>query len=152
MLKKKFARSMPEGAGLPSISDIADVFKALSDPTRVRALLLLRDRDLCVCEIMYVLGMEQSRISHQMRILRQAGLVEDLREGRWINYRIAPEARPLLEVLFAGSLRDRVEAAPQAAADALKLEECLRKNVRGRACLPSPTAKGVAERKRHDTR
>jgi ArsR family transcriptional regulator len=142
MAIKTFIRSMPEGAGLPSMSDIADVFKALSDPTRIRVLLLLRDRDLCVCEIMYVLGMEQSRISHQMRILRQAGLVEDLREGRWINYRIAPAARPLLEVLFAGSLRDRVEAAPETAADARKLEECLRKNVRSRACVTNTRGKG----------
>lgn len=121
---------------------VARIFKALSDPARIRVLLLLRGRDLCVCEIMYVLGMEQSRISHQMRVLRQAGLVEDIREGRWINYRIAPEARPLLEVLFAGPLHDRVEAAPQAAADALKLEECLRKNVRGRACVTNEREKG----------
>jgi ArsR family transcriptional regulator, arsenate/arsenite/antimonite-responsive transcriptional repressor len=116
------------------MNDIVDVFKALSDPTRVRVLLLLRDRDLCVCEIMYVLGMEQSRVSHQMRALRQAGLVEDIREGRWINYRIAAAARPLLDGLFAGPLRDRIEAAPQTAADTRKLEECLRENVR-RACL-----------------
>lgn len=119
------------------MSDIVEVFKALSDPTRVRVLLLLRDRDLCVCEIMYILGMEQSRVSHQMRALRQAGLVEDIREGRWINYRIAPAARPLLDGLFAGSLRDRVEVAPQTVSDARKLEECVRKNIRQRSCDPT---------------
>jgi ArsR family transcriptional regulator, arsenate/arsenite/antimonite-responsive transcriptional repressor len=124
------------------MKDIVDVFKALADPTRVRILLLLRDRDLCVCEIMCVLGMEQSRVSHQMRVLRQAGLVEDIREGRWVNYRIAPAARPVLDGLFGGSLCDRIEAASQTAADARKLEECLRKNIRGRACGTNARGKG----------
>ena len=122
------------------MNDMVGVFKALSDPTRIRILLLLGERDLCVCEIMYVLGMEQSRISHQMRVLRQAGLVEDTREGRWINYRISEPARPLLRDLFAGSLRERVEAAPETAADARKLEECLRENVRGVCKLPRARA------------
>lgn len=118
-----------------SVKDIAGTFKALSDPTRLRIVrLLLRQHELCVCEIMFVLGMEQSRISHQMRILRHAGLVEDIREGRWINYRISEPARPLLEDLFAGTLGARMENAPEAAEDARKLEACLRGNVRGRSC------------------
>ncbi len=124
------------------MNDIVDVFKALADPTRVRILLLLAERGLCVCEIMYVLEMEQSRISHQMRVLRRAGLVEDIREGRWINYRITEAARPLLDGLFAGSLRDRIEAAPRTAADARRLEECVRKNIRGRACGTNAGGKG----------
>lgn len=118
-----------------SVKDIAGAFKALSDPTRLRiVLLLLRQHELCVCEIMHVLGMEQSRVSHQMRILRHAGLVEDSREGRWINYRISKQGRPLIEDLFAGTLGARMEIAPEAAEDARKLEACIRENIRGRSC------------------
>jgi len=117
------------------MKDIAIIFKALSDPTRLRiVLLLLRQRELCVCEIMHVLGMEQSRVSHQMRILRHAGLVEDSREGRWINYRISEQSRPLIEDLFAGTLGSRMKAAPEAVEDARKLEACIRENFRGRSC------------------
>ena len=69
------------------------VLKALADPTRLRIMLLLGVRDLCVCELTYILGMEQSRVSHQMRILREAGLVEDVRQGRWMVYRIPARSR-----------------------------------------------------------
>ena len=118
-----------------SVKDIAGAFKALSDPTRLRIiLLLLRQRELCVCEITHVLGMEQSRVSHQMRILRHAGLVEDNREGRWINYRISEPARPLIEDLFAGTLGGRLENAPETAEDSRKLKACIRGNIRGRSC------------------
>lgn len=133
--EKKFTLSMP-------VKDMVKIFKALADPTRLRIILLLRRRELCVCEIMYILGMEQSRVSHQMRILRHAGLVEDAREGRWINYRISEPARPLLEDLFAGTLRARMENAPEAGEDARKLEACLRGNVRGRICETNPRAEG----------
>jgi len=61
------------------------VFKALSDPTRLRILLLLLQRELCVCELAFILEMEQSRISHQLRVLRNADLVEDIR-GREVDY------------------------------------------------------------------
>ena len=142
MLKKKFARTKPEGTGRSPMNDMVGVFKALSDPTRIRILLLLGERDLCVCEIMYILGMEQSRISHQMRILRNAGLAEDRREGRWINYRVPEAARPLLESLFADALRDRIEGCDEAAGDAQELETCIRKNIRGRACQASASGKG----------
>ncbi len=53
------------------------IFKALSDPTRLRILLLLLKRNLCVCELMFILKMEQSRLSHQLKILKDADLVED---------------------------------------------------------------------------
>ena len=70
------------------MKEIIRAFKALSEPTRLRIFLLLMERDLCVCELTFVLNMEQSRISHQLRLLRDADLVEDKREGRWIIYGI----------------------------------------------------------------
>ena len=124
------------------MKDVVKTFKALADPTRLRVVLLLRQRDLCVCELMYILGMEQSRVSHHMRVLRDAGLAEDVREGRWIIYRVPDEAQALLEGLFAGALRDRIEQSREAAADLRKLESCIRENIRGRVCESQPRMEG----------
>lgn len=64
---------------------------ALADETRLRMYLLLAKHELCVCELMMVLHMEQSRISHTLRVLKEAGLVESRREGKWIVYFENPE-------------------------------------------------------------
>jgi ArsR family transcriptional regulator len=124
------------------MKDIVRIFKALADPTRIRIMLLLRRRELCVCELMYILGMEQSRVSHHMRVLRDAGIAEDVREGRWIIYRVPAEARALLEGLFAGAIRDRIEQSREAAADLRKLESCIQENIRGRVCESQPRMEG----------
>jgi ArsR family transcriptional regulator len=124
------------------MKDIVNIFKALADPTRLRIVLLLRRRELCVCELMAVLGMEQSRVSRHMRVLREAGIAEDVREGRWIIYRVPEEANALLEGLLTGALRDRIERSGEAAADVRKLEDCIQENVRGRVCDARPRAEG----------
>lgn len=116
------------------VKDVVRIFKALSDPTRLRIMLLLRRRELCVCELMFILEMEQSRVSHHMRVLRDAGIAEDVREGRWIIYRVPEASRGLIEGLFAGALRERMEGSGEAAADARKLKACVRENIRGRVC------------------
>ncbi|MDD8016303.1 MAG: metalloregulator ArsR/SmtB family transcription factor [Acidobacteriota bacterium] len=115
-----------------SIKKIIRIFKALADPTRLRIMFLLRERELCVCELMFILEMEQSRVSHHMRVLREAGIAEDVREGRWIIYGIPDGVRPILRDLFAGSLRERIEGTPEAAGDALKLKICVREKIRDR--------------------
>ena len=65
------------------------VFKALSNETRLRILILLSRRELCVCEIEEALELSQSRISRHLTVLRNSGLVLDRREGTWIYYRLA---------------------------------------------------------------
>jgi len=110
--------------------DTIKIFKALSDVTRLRIVLLLSGRDLCVCELVFILKMEQSRVSHQLRILRDADLVEDVREGRWIVYRI-PEAvrgalQPLLEQFAGGKLAESKEAVR----DLKALDICLSEDIR----------------------
>jgi ArsR family transcriptional regulator len=69
------------------------VFKALSDETRLRILKMLEARPLCVCEIQYVLKGSQPNVSHHLKTLADAGLVDSKRDGLWIAYRItdAPE-------------------------------------------------------------
>lgn len=64
------------------------VFKALGDPTRLRIVKLLENGELCVCQLIAVLGMGQSRISRHLAILKEAGLIEDQRKGKWVHYRL----------------------------------------------------------------
>ncbi len=64
----------------------AHIFKALSDETRLRVMKLLEERELCVCELMQVLNMSQPRISRHLGVLKNAGLVNDRREGKWVFY------------------------------------------------------------------
>src|SRR3972149_115629 len=65
------------------------VTKALSDETRVRAFLALKNGELCVCQITELLALAPSTVSKHMSILAQAGLVDRRKEGRWIYYRQA---------------------------------------------------------------
>jgi len=70
---------------------VADLFKALSDPTRVRIISLLAHTELCVGDLCLVLGMTQPAVSHQLRILRNLRLVTARKEGRHVFYTLADE-------------------------------------------------------------
>ena len=114
------------------MKEIIRTFRALSDSTRLRIFLLLMKRDLCVCELMFILNMPQSRVSHQLRLLRDADLVADKREGRWIIYTIPQNVRDDFEPLllrFAGPELGDSEAVLN---DLARLDLCIRENVRRR--------------------
>lgn len=113
------------------------ILKALSDPGRLRIISLLLRRDLCVCELMFILKMEQSRISHQLRILRDAGIVEDKREGRWIIYGIPEESRKGLDLLLEKFLSQELGKSKEVAADLAALEMCLKQDIRRQKSLPT---------------
>jgi ArsR family transcriptional regulator len=70
----------------------AQLFHALSDETRLAILEMLRGGERCVCELQDELDAAQSRLSFHLRVLKDAGLVTDRKEGRWSYYRITPEA------------------------------------------------------------
>ena len=65
---------------------IAEFYKALGDEVRLKILHILSEREMCVCEIIDRLDMSQPAVSHHLKILRQAGLVNDSRDGKWIYY------------------------------------------------------------------
>lgn len=65
---------------------VVSITKALADENRLRILLALRGGELCVCQITELLGLAASTVSRHLAILRQAGLVTDRKEGRWIYY------------------------------------------------------------------
>ena len=68
------------------ICDLADLFKIFGDTTRMKILFALLEEEMCVCAIAELLGMTQSAISHQLRILRDANLIGNRREGKTIFY------------------------------------------------------------------
>ena len=103
-----------------------DIAKALSDPNRVRALMLLTGGPLCVCQIIEMLGLAASTTSKHMSILRQAGLVEAEKEGRWMHYRLAgknadPQVRKAIQWIVSG-----LDEAPQIQRDNTKLKRLLK--------------------------
>jgi len=131
------------------MTDMLRVFKSLSDPTRLRIVRLLLDHDLCVCELMYVLGMAQSRVSHQLRILRDFGLLEDTRDGQWIIYRIPPDIRATIAPLLRLFPRETGAAREEESADRNKLKTCLKEDIRRKKCSGRLTAPGRTREKRH---
>lgn len=73
-------------------ASVTRAFHALSDGTRLQILRLLCRGECCVCELMEQLDAAQSRLSFHLRILKEAGLVTDRREGRWVYYAVEPDA------------------------------------------------------------
>lgn len=71
--------------------DLAELFKAFGDTTRIRILFALFEADVCVCDLAASLEMTQSAISHQLRLLKQARLVNGRREGKQIIYYLADD-------------------------------------------------------------
>lgn len=74
--------------------DYLAITKALSDQSRVRALVSLADGELCVCQVIELLSLSPATVSKHMTILLQAGLVERRKEGRWHYYRLAGRGAP----------------------------------------------------------
>jgi DNA-binding transcriptional ArsR family regulator len=91
-----------KGMSLENSEAKSKVFKAFSDPIRLRILGLLSFREMCVCEVMVALDLTQPTASHHLRILENVGVVKDRKEGKWVFYSIAnPE-------LFEGMRKLRI--------------------------------------------
>ncbi|MEJ5376288.1 MAG: metalloregulator ArsR/SmtB family transcription factor [bacterium] len=89
------------------------VLKALADPNRIRIMKMLQHRTMCVCELTEALGIAQPSVSRHMRVLENADLVEQRKEGPWVNYLwnhspVNPFARELLE-----RMRDWLQEDPE---------------------------------------
>jgi len=109
------------------------LFKALSDETRLRILKMLEGRPLCVCEIQHVLKGSQPNVSHHLKTLYEAGLVDSKRDGLWIAYRITDKPETSLHAAALALLRrslkddDRVRKDRIAVKSVNRLEIALRK-------------------------
>jgi ArsR family transcriptional regulator, arsenate/arsenite/antimonite-responsive transcriptional repressor len=87
------------------MNDLTQLLSALSDPTRIKALLLVWDGDEhCVCKLMKALNTTQSRMSRHMGVLKAAGLVIDRRDAQWVRYRRNPALAPALAAIAEAAL------------------------------------------------
>ena len=87
---------------LEAAEELAATFKALSDPTRVAIVNRLGSlSEVCVCDLTAAFELSQPTISHHLRVLREAGLVESEGRGTWAYYRLVPEALGRLRDVFA---------------------------------------------------
>lgn len=71
--------------------DIAELFKVFGDSTRIRILYVLFESEVCVCDLAQTLNMTQSAVSHQLKILKQAKLIKNRREGKSVFYSLADD-------------------------------------------------------------
>jgi len=79
-----------------------ELFHALSDETRLEIIELLRKGERCVCELTDSLDAAQSRLSFHLRVLKDAGIVRDRKDGRWVHYELDPDAFEEVEALVSG--------------------------------------------------
>ncbi len=80
------------------MKDKAEIFKVLSEPNRIRILMMLLQKPLCVCEITSVIGLTTATVSSHLSYLRRVGFVEDEKNGKWINYRISTKiSNPMIK-------------------------------------------------------
>ena len=102
------------------------ITKSLSDETRIRALLALREGELCLCQIIDLLGMAPSTVSKHMDQLYQAGLVQRRKQGRWHYFRLAGHESSVTVQKAIRWVMDALANEPQLKADAKQLC-CVRK-------------------------
>ncbi|GAA4298485.1 ArsR family transcriptional regulator [Actinomadura luteofluorescens] len=89
--------------GEDDAAELAGVFKALSDPVRLRLLNMIASADAgeaCVCDLTGAFELTAPTISHHLKVLRQAGLIDGERRGTWVYYRVVPERLTRLSGLF----------------------------------------------------
>lgn len=70
------------------MKELVKIYKALSDPNRLRILKMLQIRSLCVCEITSILNLATSTVSKHLAILREANLITDSKDGKWVNFQL----------------------------------------------------------------
>lgn len=86
-----------------SEKNVAAMFKALGDENRIRILKMLRKGETCACRLLEELSISQSTLSHHMKILCDAGIVNGRRDGKWIHYSINCEVAGCIRSLFQES-------------------------------------------------
>jgi ArsR family transcriptional regulator len=99
------------------LTNAVRLFHALSDETRLAILQMLQDGERCVCDLQTDLDAAQSRLSFHLKVLREAGLVTDRKEGRWSYYAIVPES-------LAGTRSGAPEGANGAVASTVMVRAC----------------------------
>ena len=102
------------------------VLRALGDENRMRAVLALRQYELCVCQIVELLQLAHSTVSKHMSVLKEAGLVESRKSGRWVYYRLRDTETAGLPESFLNLILTAADKTKQASQDSRKLAEILK--------------------------
>jgi len=100
------------------------IFKALSDEIRLRIYLLLLKEELCVCEIVDILNIEQPRVSHCLRILKEANLISCHKKGIWVIYSAKPQ---VLKSRVLEGIKEEISILPS---DLKKFNRCKKAKIR----------------------
>ena len=109
--------------------EILAITKALGDESRLRALVAVKDGELCVCQIIQVLGLSPATVSKHMDILERAGLVERRRQGKWRFYRLADVARDRPGARALAWVLESLRGDPQVGEDARKIRQVRRRDL-----------------------
>lgn len=135
------------------MKDLVLIAAALSDESRVRALAACLAGELCVCQITELLQLAPSTVSKHLSILKQAGLLESRKKGRWIYYRLAEQAAGPMQAVVS-SVCGALKAHARAGEDRVRLQQILKidpeelclKQRPGSACCSSAPATPVEVR------
>jgi len=103
------------------MAEPVDILKALSDHGRLRILKMLETKKLCVCEITELIGLATSTISSHLNVLKNAGLIKDEKEGKWINYQLVDRPDPFFSQLWP-VISEQLDADPAVAIDSKKIK------------------------------
>jgi len=128
-----------------TLRPLVDTLKALAHPVRLRILGLLREGELCVCQVATVLELAPSTVSEHLTELRRTGLVREWKVGRWVHVALSdePSVRPMLEVLWP-----LLASAATVLAKDRKLARALRHGQGVSSAVPALLISGRATRKR----
>lgn len=113
---------------------VINILKALADMSRLRIIMVLVGRELCVCQIIELLGLAPSTVSKHLYILKQAGLIESDKKGRWVHYGLAPDASNKTVQKAVGWLKEFLAADERIIEDKKRLKKILKEDPE-RLCL-----------------
>jgi len=116
------------------MNDLVTIFKALSDETRLRIIKLLEEGELCVCDITAALNMVQPKVSFHLSALKEAGLIRDRKQGKWIHYSLSDS--DLFRRMLMVSVCEKADGA-LIAEDRKRLANFLKKKKVGADCATS---------------
>jgi ArsR family transcriptional regulator len=122
------------------------LFRALADPTRLRLLNLIADREICVCYFVEILGISQPKISRHLAYLRRAGIAAARRQGRWMHYRLVTPQDAVASSILKETLK-HLRERPDMRRDYAKLDSACCKpgefQLPGKAPQPSLVSIGA---------
>ncbi len=127
------------------MKELVLIAKAFADPTRVRILAALREKELCVCELCEALAVTQSTLSTHLQVIRDAGVVSARRQGKWMYYALAPDAGSLVDALF-GFFSGSLKANATLRRDRQKLNQRLSLRDNGSCCVGFRDAKACRKK------